>query len=89
MEKYEEAMAAYEKAVGLDPSHADGWFDLGHVYKQLHYNDKAIGAFKKFLELNKGKDTAADKKAKEELDAIGGGGKKDPKKDPPKTPPKK
>lgn len=77
---YEEAQAAYEKSVGLDPGHADAWFDLGHVYKELKMHDKAVTAFQKYLELSKGKDAAAEKTAKDMIEGMGGkvekGGKK-------------
>jgi tetratricopeptide (TPR) repeat protein len=65
------AIAEYEKATGLDPSNADAWFDLGYMYKQDHQNDKAIEAFNKDLELNKGKDSAGAKKIQEELGTMG------------------
>ena len=86
------AIAEYEKATGLEPGNADTWFDLGYMYKQDHQNDKAIEAFNKYLELNKGKDSAGAKKIQEELGSMGAT-PKDPKapKDPkgPKSPPPK
>jgi Flp pilus assembly protein TadD len=84
------AIAEYEKATGLDPGNADAWFDLGFMYKTNHENDKAIGAFNKYLELNKGKDPEADKRIADELGSMGAGsgsGKKEPPKKP--TPKKK
>lgn len=65
------AIAEYEKATGLDPSKAEAWFDLGYMYKQDHQQDKAIAAFNKYLELNKGKDSAGAKKIQEELGSMG------------------
>jgi hypothetical protein len=56
------------------------------VHKQLRNNDKAIAAFQKYLELNKGKDGEGEKRVKDELGSMGGSSGK---KDPPKTPPKK
>jgi tetratricopeptide (TPR) repeat protein len=67
-----QAIAEYEKATSLDPSHADGWWDLGLMYKQDHQNDKAIEAFQKYLDRNKGKDAAGQKRAEDEIGALGG-----------------
>ncbi len=75
------AIAEYEKATGLDPGNADGWFDLGYMYKQDHQNDKAIEAFNKYLEINKGKNATAEKTIKDEIGSLGGSTLK--------TPPKK
>jgi hypothetical protein len=50
------------------------------MYKDYKYNDKAIAAFQKFLDLNKGKDPAGQKRAEDELGQLGAKvpGKKDP-----------
>jgi Flp pilus assembly protein TadD len=66
------AIAEYEKATSLDPGNAEGWFDLGFMYKQDHQNDKAIEAFNKYLELNKGKDGSGQKRIEDEIGAMGG-----------------
>jgi Flp pilus assembly protein TadD len=66
------AIAEYETATTLDPGNAEGWFDLGFMYKQDHQNDKAIVAFNKYLELNKGKDTGGQKRVEDEIGALGG-----------------
>lgn len=66
------AIAEYETATTLDPSNVEGWFDLGFMYKQDHQNDKAIAAFNKYLELNKGKDTGGQKRIEDEIGALGG-----------------
>jgi Flp pilus assembly protein TadD len=66
------AIAEYETATTLDPGNTDAWFDLGFMYKQDHQNDKAIAAFNKYLELNKGKDTGARKRVEDEVGALGG-----------------
>jgi tetratricopeptide (TPR) repeat protein len=82
-----QAIAEYERATDLDPGNADGWFDLGFMYKQDHQTDKSIAALQKYLELNKGKDAAGQKRAQDEIGAMGGsaGDKKDaPKKPAPK-----
>jgi len=67
-----QAIAEYEKATSFDPGNAEGWFDLGFMYKQDHQTDKAIGAFNKYLEINKGKDTGGQKRVEDEIGAMGG-----------------
>jgi len=67
-----QAIAEYEQATSLDPGNAEGWFDLGFMYKQDHQNDKAITAFNRYLEINKGKDTGAQKRVEDEIGAMGG-----------------
>jgi tetratricopeptide (TPR) repeat protein len=66
------AITEYEKATSLDPGNAEGWFDLGFMYKQDHQTDKAVAAFNKYLELNKGKDTGGQKRVEDEIGALGG-----------------
>lgn len=66
------AITEYETATTLDPADADTWFDLGFMYKQDHQNDKAIAAFNKYLELNKGKDAGGQKRIEDEIGALGG-----------------
>jgi tetratricopeptide (TPR) repeat protein len=66
------AIAEYEIATTLDPGETAGWFDLGFMYKQDHQNDKAIAAFNKYLELNKGKDAGGQKRIEDEIGALGG-----------------
>jgi tetratricopeptide (TPR) repeat protein len=67
-----QAIAEYEKATSLDPGNIEGWFDLGFMYKLDHQNDKAIAAFNKYLELNKGKDAGGKKRIEDEIGAMGG-----------------
>jgi Flp pilus assembly protein TadD len=67
-----QAITEYEKATSLDPANAEGWFDLGFMYKLDHQNDKAVEAFHKYLELNKGKDTGGQKRIEDEIGALGG-----------------
>jgi len=66
------AISEYETATTLDPGYTDAWFDLGFMYKQDHQNDKAIAAFNRYLELNKGKDTGGQKRIEDEIAALGG-----------------
>ena len=40
-QKYEEAIADFEKAVELKPDYADAYFNIGRVYYILHEEDKA------------------------------------------------
>jgi tetratricopeptide (TPR) repeat protein len=66
------AITEYETATSLDPGNAEGWFDLGFMYKQDHQNDKAIAAFNKYLALNKGKDASGQKRVEDEIGTLGG-----------------
>jgi tetratricopeptide (TPR) repeat protein len=66
------AIAEYEKAAALDPGNMDIWWDLGLMYKQDHQNEKAIDAFQKYLDRNKGKDATGQKRAEDEIGALGG-----------------
>jgi tetratricopeptide (TPR) repeat protein len=66
------AIAEYEKASALDPNNMDGWWDLGLMYKADHQNDKAIEAMHRYLELNKGRDKAGQKRAEDEIGSLGG-----------------
>ena len=42
------------------------------MYKRNKENDKAIAAWQKYLELNKGKDADGQKRVEEEMTSIGG-----------------
>jgi tetratricopeptide (TPR) repeat protein len=66
------AIAEYETSTTLDPGSTDAWFDLGFMYKQDHQNDKAIAAFNRYLELNKGKDPGGQKRIEDEVGSLGG-----------------
>jgi len=74
-----QAIAEFEKAISLAPENADGWWDLGLMYKEDHQNDKAIAAIQKYLDLNKGKDAGGQKRAEDEIVALGGTVASDPK----------
>jgi tetratricopeptide (TPR) repeat protein len=72
-EMTEQAIVAYEKAVGLDPGYADAWYDLGLMYKDDKQFEKSISAFNKYLETEKGKqDPEAQQRAKDEIEKLGG-----------------
>ena len=59
------------------------------MYKQNHDNDKAVAAFNKYLELNKGKDAGGQKRVEDELGALGAGPAKPGDKKPPAKKPGK
>jgi tetratricopeptide (TPR) repeat protein len=48
---YQAAVAAYEKAVALDPSFSQPYNQMGYAYRFLGRYDKAEQAFKKYIEL--------------------------------------
>ena len=53
------------------------------MYKENHDNDKAVDAFKHYLDLKKGKDADGEKRVIEECQALGGDcGGRDEKKNP-------
>src|SRR3569623_235023 len=83
----DKAIPEYEKATALDPGNADGWFDLGFMYKKNHDNDKAIDAWDHYLCLKH--DADGEKRISEEMTGIGGKPQcKDGAKAAPKTPAK-
>ena len=45
-QKYEEAIADFEKAVELKPDYADAYFNLGRTYYLMHDEDKACENYK-------------------------------------------
>lgn len=49
---YSEAIAAYQKALDLDPSNVDVRVDMGTCYRNIGQPDKAIEIYKKALEIN-------------------------------------
>jgi hypothetical protein len=59
------------------------------MYKRNKENEKAIAAWQKYLDLNKGKDPDAQKRITEEMTSIGGTPKANTKTPPKKSPPKK
>jgi len=71
-EEVDKAIAEYEKALSIDATLADAWYDLGHMYRLDHNNDKAIEAFYKYLALTKGKNPKSDAFVKEQIEALGG-----------------
>lgn len=51
MEKYQDAVTAYRKALELRPNDAFIYVSLGSIYQTLNDNDKALDAYKKAMEL--------------------------------------
>lgn len=49
--RYDEAVECYSKALAIDDSHADWWYNLGLCYKQLHQNQKALDALRHAVKL--------------------------------------
>lgn len=56
--KYNDAVAAFKKAVTLQPSYSEAWHQLGWCYNELEQYNDAIAALKK-EELNNPKDKAS------------------------------
>ena len=50
--RYEEAIAAYQKAIELDPKFTWPWNNLGTVYDDLGRYEEAIAAYQKAIELD-------------------------------------
>jgi tetratricopeptide (TPR) repeat protein len=51
-ESYLEQVQAFEKAIALDPTNADAWFNKAYALAGLKRYDEAIAAFDKVKELN-------------------------------------
>ncbi|HEX3001357.1 MAG TPA: tetratricopeptide repeat protein, partial [Methanoregula sp.] len=51
-EYYLQQVQAFEKAIALDPSNADAWFNKAYALAGLKRYDEAIAAFDKVKELN-------------------------------------
>jgi len=49
--KYEEAIAAFDKALEIEPSHAFAWHDRGVCLRALERNEEALASITKALEL--------------------------------------
>jgi Flp pilus assembly protein TadD len=69
-EKIDKAIVQYSKAVELKPTYAKAWYDLGHMHRLNHDNEKAVNAFSHYLELTKGKDPKSDAAVKKQIDAL-------------------
>ena len=50
--KLDEALAAYSKAIEIDPQSTNAYFSLGRFFSEQKKPDKAIAAFQKIIEIN-------------------------------------
>ncbi len=68
----DKALQEYQKAIELKPDLAEAHFGLGVVYVTLGENDKAIAAFEKFQQVDKGTDKIATEQAEQYLKQLKG-----------------
>lgn len=54
LEKYDEALAAFNKALEIDPQYADAWNNKGFALNFLGRHDEAIKAFDMAIEIESG-----------------------------------
>jgi Tfp pilus assembly protein PilF len=52
LEQYEQAIAAYEKALEIDPKYHIAWYGLGNALRDLGCYSEAIAAYEKALEID-------------------------------------
>lgn len=52
LKKYDEAIAAYEKTLQLNPRYPGAAFNLGNIYFLTQHHEKALAMYKKALELD-------------------------------------
>ena len=50
--RIEEAIQAYQNAIGLAPEQISPWNNLGHLYRKLGHQAEALAAFQKTIEQN-------------------------------------
>ena len=50
-QEYEEAIAAYQKAIAINPSFSQPYNQMGYAYRFIGRDDEAEKAFKKYIEL--------------------------------------
>jgi tetratricopeptide (TPR) repeat protein len=51
LSEYDEAVKALEKAVKINPEHADAQFTLGNLYSELERYEEAADAYKKAVKI--------------------------------------
>lgn len=51
IDKNDDALASYNKAIQLDPSHADAWFNKGMILKQKGRNTEATRCIEMSMDL--------------------------------------
>jgi tetratricopeptide (TPR) repeat protein len=56
LNRRQQAVVAYERAVELDPQRTNTWLYLGGTYYSLGRYTKAVGAYQKYVSLNQGND---------------------------------
>lgn len=49
--QYEQAIAYYSRALGIDPDHADAWFNKGMTLKVFGRTEEAVQCIEKSIEL--------------------------------------
>ena len=52
LKAYEAALAAYDRALDLDPTNADAWTNKGGMLRSLGRDDEAVVAYARALELD-------------------------------------
>jgi tetratricopeptide (TPR) repeat protein len=51
IERYDDAITAYQKAVGIKPDFHDAWYNMGISYHKKEENDNAIAAYLRAIEI--------------------------------------
>ena len=51
LEKYDDALSSYEKAIEISPGYADAWYNKAEILKHKGQNDEAETCFSKVKEL--------------------------------------
>ena len=51
-ERYEEAIAAYQQAIKLDPKKANYYYELGKIYRKQERYEEAIAAYQQAIQLD-------------------------------------
>ena len=64
MEKYEESVVWFKKAIYIDPKRAVAYLNLGDACVKLSHNAEARQAYTKYLELSPNSKSASEVKAK-------------------------
>jgi len=54
LNRHEEALEAYEKAIELKPDYAEAWTTKGTIFHQLNRHEEALEAYEKAIELKPG-----------------------------------
>lgn len=54
MQRFEEALACYDRALTLDPSYAEAWHNRGCALRALRRDEEALESFNRALQVNAG-----------------------------------